>query len=212
MSSEPEPSTAVLDSSPAGAFGTPTAGLCSLSDPLLLAIQKEFPRFLIVAKRGDRLSRLIDRALRVITLGAQDRYLTEYHTVIGDTLYVPDAWDRMGDTERTILLRHERVHLRQRRRYGLPLMAFLYLVPIFPLFLALGRARLEWEAYAETLRATAELRGYAAAADPALRRHIVQRFLGPDYGWMWPFRGQVERWYDAVLHELGPPAPSDPAS
>jgi hypothetical protein len=172
------------------------------SDVLLEAIQREFPGFRMVSKRQDPLSRIIDMALRVVTLGAQNRYLTEYHTVIGDTLYVPDVWDRMGDIERAILLRHERIHLRQRRRYGLPLMAFLYLVPIFPLFLALGRARIEWEAYAETLRATAELRGYAAAADEALRRHIVQRFTGPDYGWMWPFRGHVERWYDDVLSEI----------
>ena len=156
----------------------------------------------MVSKRESALSRVIDLALRAVTLGAQSRFLTEYHTVIGDTLYVPDVWDRMSDVERAILLRHERVHLRQRRRYGMPLMAFLYLVPIFPLFLALGRARIEWEAYAETLRATAELRGYHAAADPHLRRHIVARFTGPDYGWMWPFPSQVERWYDEVLLEL----------
>jgi hypothetical protein len=30
----------------------------------------------------------------------------------------------------------------------------------------------------------------------------VERFTGGDYGWMWPFRGHVERWYDAVLSEL----------
>ena len=43
-------------------------------------------------------------------------------------------------------------------------MAFVYLVPFFPLFLAWGRARLEWEAYVETIRATAEVRGLDAAA------------------------------------------------
>jgi len=81
-------------------------------------------------------------------------------------------------------------------------MALLYLLPFFPLGLAYGRARLEWEAYTETLRATAELRGLAAAQDPRLRERIVSRFVGPAYGWMWPFRRQVERWYDAVLEEL----------
>ncbi len=104
--------------------------------------------------------------------------------------------------DRAIVLRHERVHLRQRRRLGLPLMAFVYLVPILPLGLAWGRARLEWEAYAETLRATAELKGLDAARSPELRHQIVGSFSGPAYGWMWPFKGQVESWYDQVIADL----------
>jgi hypothetical protein len=104
--------------------------------------------------------------------------------------------------DHVILLRHERVHLRQRRRYGGALMTFLYLVPFLPLGLAYGRARIEWEAYTETLRATAELRGPEALQSADLREQIVRRFTGPDYGWMWPFRSMVEGWYDRVVREL----------
>jgi hypothetical protein len=173
-----------------------------LSERFLAELAQEFPHFRIVPKRGDALSRAIDLALRLVTLGGQRHYLTHYHTVIGDTLYVPETWEQMGDVERVILLRHERVHLRQRRRYGGPLMTFLYLVPFLPLGLAYGRARIEWEAYTETLRATAELRGAAAVQNAQLRRQIVQRFVGPDYGWMWPFRSVVEGWYDRVVSDL----------
>lgn len=173
------------------------------SERFLAELKQEFPAFRIVPKRGDGLSRLIDAALRVVTLNGQRHYLTRYHTVIGDTLYVPETWDALPDLERVILLRHERVHLRQRRRYGPALMTFLYLVPFLPLGLAYGRARIEWEAYTETLRATAQLCGLAAARDPGLRERIVSRFTGPDYGWMWPFRASVERWYDRALQELG---------
>jgi hypothetical protein len=162
----------------------------------------EFPKFRTVAKRESLLSRLIHGCLLAVTLGAQRRYLTHYHTVLGYTLYTPASWESTPDEDRVIVLRHERVHLRQRRRFGYPLMAFLYLVPFFPIGLAYGRARLEWEAYTETLRATAELRGLASARSPELRRMIVGRFTGGDYGWMWPFRAQVERWYDAVLADL----------
>jgi hypothetical protein len=172
------------------------------SERFLAELTREFPAFRIVPKRGDLLSRAIDAALRLVTLNGQRHYLTRYHTVIGDTLYVPETWDALPDRDRVILLRHERVHLRQRRRYGAALMTFLYLVPFLPLGLAYGRARIEWEAYEETLRATAELCGLPAAADPALRERIVSRFTGPDYGWMWPFRRIVERWYDRALHEL----------
>jgi hypothetical protein len=174
-----------------------------LSERFIAELKAEFPNFRIVPKRGHGLSRLIDRALRVVTLGGQRDYITKYHTVIGDTLYVPETWEALGDRDRVILLRHERVHLRQRRRYGGALMAFLYLVPFLPLGLAYGRARIEWEAYTETLRATAELCGLAAACDAALRERIIERFTGPDYGWMWPFRSTIEGWYDRVLSELG---------
>lgn len=173
-----------------------------LSERFVGDLKAEFPAFRILRKRGDALSRAIDVALRVVTLGGQRHYLTRYHTVIGDTLYVPETWDEMSDLDRVILLRHERVHLRQRRRYGGALMAFLYLVPFLPLGLAYGRARLEWEAYTETLRATAELLGVDAARSRELREHIVRRFTGPDYGWMWPFRATVEAWYDRALAEL----------
>jgi hypothetical protein len=166
---------------------------------LLQEMQAEFPRFRIVPKRGNRLSRLIDVLLKTVTLGGQSQYLTHYHTVIGDTLYVPSSWESTSAVRKMITLRHERVHLRQRRRYSFIGMAILYLVPILPIGLALGRARLEWEAYRETLRATFELEGRQALLDPALREHVVSQFVGAAYGWMWPFRRQVERWYDEAL-------------
>lgn len=178
---------------------------CPSLSPLercIAEIRDEFPNFRIVPKHGDGLSRAIDRALRIVTLGRMRDYLTHYHTVIGDTLYVPDAWDTTPELDRIITLRHERVHLRQRRRWSLPVMAFLYFVPILPLGLALGRARIEWEAYTETLRATAELRGRSAVRSPALRAEILRRFTSADYGWMWPFEGQVGRWYDRALEQI----------
>ena len=179
------------------------SGRVTRSEQLLSEIRREFPKFRIVDKRRSLLSKLIDVALKLVTLGAQRHYLTRYHTVIGDTLYVPHTWTEMSDVDRVILLRHERVHLRQRRRYGTLGMSFLYLIPFFPLGLAYFRARMEWEAYVETLRATAELLGPEAARDAGLRRRIVGRFTGGDYGWMWPFPKHVERWYDAALRAIG---------
>jgi hypothetical protein len=171
-------------------------------EALLSEIRAEFPAFRIVPKAGNALSLAIDLGLRVITLGAQRHYMTRYHTVIGDTLYVPEAWQTMTDVARVILLRHERVHLRQRRRYGMLPFALLYLLPVFPLGLAWFRARFEWEAYRETLRATAEVRGLAALDDPLLRREIVRRFVSADYGWMWPFSRAIERWFDQAVADL----------
>jgi hypothetical protein len=175
---------------------TPTT---PLSDGLLADIQAEFPAFEICPKRGSRLQWAIHYALVAITLGGQRVYLTRYHTVLFGKLWVPDSWSAMGDVDRYVLLRHERVHLRQRARMGDLGMAFVYLVPILPLGLAWGRARIEWEAYVETIRATVETRGPAAAE--ALRPEIVRRFTSADYGWMWPFARVINKWFDAAMKE-----------
>ncbi len=171
-----------------------------LSDAVIAEINREFPKFSIRYKRDSKLQRAIHVALRVVTLDRMSTYGTNYHTVLFGTLWVPDSWDRMSDVDRVILLRHERIHLRQRRRMGDVVMAFVYLVPFFPLFLAYGRARIEWEAYEETLAATAELVGLDAAR--ALKPGIVRRFVGPDYGWMWPFPKTIERWFDEHIARL----------
>ncbi len=163
-------------------------------------IRREFPSFRIREKRTSRLQRAIDVALRIVTLGGMRSYLTEYHTVLFGTLWVPDGWNTTTDEDRTILLRHERVHLRQRRRMGDVRMTLVYLVWVLPLFLAWGRARLEWEAYEETIRATAEVYGRARAE--ALRAGIVARFTGPDYGWMWPFPRTINRWFDEAIGRI----------
>jgi hypothetical protein len=170
------------------------------TDRFLDEIKVEFPSFAIRKKRESALQRLIHLALAIITLGGQRVYMTRYHTVLFGTLWVPDAWDAMSDADRYILLRHERVHLRQRKRMGDLWMTLLYLLPFFPLFFAWGRARIEWEAYKETIRATAEVLGIDAAAN--LRPQIVRRFTGPDYGWMWPFPTAVNRWFDEALADV----------
>lgn len=190
------------------AFVTGSGPLC---DAFVTELCGEFPRFRVVYKRDSALSKAIDLLLRLVTIGRMRSFMTVYHTVIGETLYVPDSWDAMADVDKVILLRHERVHLRQKRRLTFLGLAFVYLVPWFPIGLAYGRARLEWEAYLETLRATCELRGPEAARSPYLRAHILERFCGPDYGWMWPFPKQLARWYDQALERL-PPLPSGPPS
>ncbi|MEM9873993.1 MAG: hypothetical protein AAF928_03810 [Myxococcota bacterium] len=179
-----------------------TDDAAALAD-FMAELGSEFPRFTVVAKEGNVLSRAIDVALRVVTFNQMRTYLTRFHTVIGDTLYVPPGWDTMGPRDKVILLRHERVHLRQRRRYGFIGMAIAYLLLPLPLGLAYARARMEWEAYAETVSATMELCGPRAARSPSLRAHIISQFTSANYGWMWPFPRAVGRWYDDLMVELG---------
>jgi hypothetical protein len=175
------------------------------SDALLDQILAEFPAFEIRSKKDSSLQRAIHFALAVLTLGGQRSYLSAYYTAMFGQLWVPESWEGLPDLDRYILLCHERVHLRQRRRLGDVGLAFVYLLPFFPLFLAYGRARIEWEAYTETLRATAEVYGFESAE--RLREPIVRRFVGGEYGWMWPFPRVIHRWFDETMDTLRPHTP-----
>jgi len=169
---------------------------------LLEEIRTEFPRFRIVKKNESRFQRTLHRALVVVTLGAQRAYLTQYQTTIGSAVYVTPDWDDLPAARRYVTMRHEREHLRQFRRHGLVGMALLYLLVPLPLGLAWCRARFEWAGYAETIRAAAEVHGRAHVEDAAFREHVVAQFTSGAYGWMWPFRRSVNRWYDSVLRPL----------
>jgi hypothetical protein len=171
-------------------------------DQLVAALQAEIPGFRIVRKDRSALHRAIDVALRVVTFGRMRDYLGGYQTTIGRTVYVTADWERRDRLERYVTLRHEAVHLRQFRRLTLPVMALLYIFVPLPIGLAYFRARFEQAAYAESIRAAAEIWGVHAPRRAEYRAHIVEQFLGPSYGWMWPFRGAIERWYDRVLASL----------
>jgi hypothetical protein len=156
----------------------------------------------IVKKRAFWHQRAAGRALWLLTFGGQKTYLSHYVTTLGHTIYVPDDFDRWDASKAWEVLRHELVHVAQFERWGILGMVLIYGFFPLPAGLAWGRARLEWEAYRETLRAVAEVQGLAAAYDPAFHEQIVRRFTGPDYGWMWPFPATIRRWIRAALDEI----------
>lgn len=174
------------------------------------AIERDFLRALserprpvrVIEKHGLWHQTLIDRALKLVTLGGQNGYLSDYVTTLGHTIYVPVGWAQTPVGERYKILRHEAVHVRQFERLGWVVMTLGYLFLPVPMGLAWCRARLEWEAYAETVRVTWELDGPEAARAEGFKAHIISRFSGPDYGWMWPFEKQVSGWIDAELKAL----------
>jgi len=156
----------------------------------------------VVQKRTFFHQRLADIGLRLVTFNGQKTYLSSYVTTLGHTIYVPDGFDEWPEESRYEVLRHELVHVQQFERHGWFLMILIYGIFPLPLGLAYGRARLEWEAYAETLRAVAEVEGIRAARAPKLRDMIVRRFTGPDYGWMWPFPRVIKRWIAEELDRI----------
>jgi len=156
----------------------------------------------IVKKSAHWHQRVAGRALWALTFGGQNSYMTHYVTTLGHTIYVPDDFDDWHPNAAYEVLRHELVHVAQFERWGMFGMVLLYGFLPLPAGLAYGRARLEWEAYRETLRVMAEIEGIEAARDKALHDQIVRRFTGPDYGWMWPFPRRVRRWIAEALVEI----------
>jgi hypothetical protein len=169
---------------------------------LLAELPRRSPPVRVVPKSAFWHQRAAGLALRILTFGGQRTYLSRYVTTLGHTIYVPDDFDAWDPGHAWEVLRHELVHVRQFERWGVAGMILLYGLLPLPAGLAYGRARLEWEAYRETLRAVAERGGIEAARDPRLHEEIVRRFTGPDYGWMWPFPRSIRRWIAEALEEL----------
>ena len=173
-------------------------------DTLVAALREEFPRFRIVRKDHSKLHRAVHYALIALTFGRMRSYLDSFQTTIGRTVYVTPDWDDWEPDRRYVTLRHEAIHLHQFRRFTLPGMAILYLLVPFPMGIAWCRAYFEKQAYAESIRAAAEVWGVAYPRREEYRRHVIEQFMGPSYGWMWPFRRGLERWYDQILATLEP--------
>lgn len=177
-------------------------------DCMLAKLAMEFPKFKLVYKESSWLMRFIGLFLRVITFGKMPNFMTMFITTIGFVVYVPADWSVYTPTQRIIVLRHERVHMQQRVKYGMLLYSFLYLLFPLPGGLAYFRAKFEMEAYAETLLAMCELHvsGAGIVQTRSFKEATLAHFLGPEYFWMWPFRKTIEAWYDdAAKKAVGTP-------
>ena len=170
-------------------------------DTLCQEVRAEFPDFKLVPKLGSRLMRAIDLFLRVLSFGRADGFMADYTTTLGTTLYTPLCWGLMSEWQRMSILRHERVHMRQARRYTGLLFSLAYLLLPLPVGVAYCRAKFEMEAYEESIRARFEHFGRAGLS-AEFREEILSQFTGAAYLWMWPFRADLERWYDNVVARI----------
>ena len=164
---------------------------------ILAAIASEFPDFAILPESKSRLQRAIHVALAIVTLGGQ-RVLTERGTTpsCSASSGCPTAGPPWMTTRATCCFATSAFTFGRTSAWGCSRWrsctscrssrSFWY-----------GRARLEWEAYTETLRATAEVAGVAAAE--ALRPALVARFTGGAYGFMSPFPRAIHRWFDQAI-------------
>jgi hypothetical protein len=171
-------------------------------DDELLATLEEFPRFRIKFKHESWFMKLLNVLLLIVTFGQQRGFMTRFITTIGRYMWVPRDWGEWNDKGRALILRHERVHMRQQESLGMVVYVLTYLLWPIPILWANGRTELEMDAYEETLRGFYEYFGAAALRDPELRKSIIKHFTSGDYAWMWVGRRRIERWYDDAIARI----------
>ena len=171
-------------------------------EALLVEIKKEFLDCEMIKKTDSKLMKLIDVCLKVITFGQMKTFMTSLITTLGGKIYVIEKWESTRLVDKVEILRHERVHMRQAKKYGRFLFSFLYLLFPLPIGLAYFRKKFEQEAYEESIRTIYQYHGEKAASSSLIKEFIISQFTSANYFWMWPFRNNLEKWYDATIKKI----------
>jgi len=171
-------------------------------ETLLVEVKKEFPDFDIIKKSDSGLMKLIDICLKILTFGQMNKFMTGFITTIGAKVYVHDSWQDSSLASKSEIIRHERIHMRQAKKYGRFLFSFLYLLFPLPGGLAYFRKKFEQEAYEESIRAIYQYHGEKAASSSQVKEFVLSQFTSANYFWMWPFRKNLEAWYDGVVAKI----------
>lgn len=165
-------------------------------------LKAEFPDFEIKRKSDSFFMKVLNVLVIIFTFGAQKEFMKSYVSVIFNKIYTPTKWDEWTVFNKTSILRHERVHMWQVKKYTGFIFNILYLFIPFPMFLAYFRMKFEKEAYEESIRFAFFLGGATYVTDKKFKEHIVSQFVSGKYGWMWPFRSQIEKWFDDYVKFL----------
>ena len=169
-------------------------------EKIIFDTKNEFTDFEIISKNKSVFMKIIDAALKIITFGQMKNFMTGFITTIGNKVYVPGTWEDNTLTSKAEIIRHERIHMRQAKRYGRFLFSLLYLVAPFPTIFAHFRKKFEQEAYEESLKALYEYHGEKIFT-PRLKEGMLAHFTTAQYFWMWPWRKDLEKWYDAAVQK-----------
>ena len=170
-------------------------------EKLLSEIKSEFPQFEIIKKQDSKLMKSIGVFLKIASFGKTKFFMESFVTTLGEKVYVPATWDAYSLATRAITLRHERIHMRQAKRIGRTAFSLLYLFLPVPIFFAYFRMKFEKEGYEESLQAYNEYYGPRFFTQ-ALKDSIVSHFTSAEYIWMWPWKAQIEKWYDDTVYEI----------
>lgn len=168
---------------------------------VVMATKSEFPGFKLIPKNKSILMKLVNAVLQVVTFGQMKSFMKSYTTTIGQKVYTPEDWESYNYVEKLSIVRHERVHMRQAKRHGRILFSLMYLLLPFPVGVAYFRKKFEQEAYEQNLRTIYQYMG-RGALDDRKKEFILSQFTSSSYLWMWPFKKDLEKWYDSVVDNI----------
>ncbi len=134
----------------------------------------------LIPKSESALCKAIDTVLKVLSFGKLNRFMDDYVTTIGDTIYTPLSWNDWGVNTQQEVLSHEMVHIEQQKRHGKLLFALLYLFAPLPILFANWRLEFEMEAYAQTCLHKFQTGGPVRQSTV---NWIVEQMTGPSYLW-----------------------------
>lgn len=159
---------------------------------LMQQMAQEFPGFRVCFKDQSWHQRALGAGLKGVGI---NRYMTNFVTVFGNTVWWPDEamFRRDGKRAASVLL-HERVHLWDRRRMGV-----LFDVSYVAAGPAVWTMRAHWErrAYAVDI---VRLSRFGRSPE-WIKAWLTPLFSKHEYGFMWPFPDEIHAWVDRTLDE-----------
>jgi hypothetical protein len=140
----------------------------------------------IIRKEDSKLMKFLFKFIKVFN----PKFMDEYTTVIGETIYTPKLWEKMSKKKQIVILNHEDIHIQQYKRCK-PWFIVSYLLLPFPLFLSYFRCKYEAEAFVINIRC-----GLSVDA-------VVDELCGPKYLFAGTFFGKkrVKGWIEQELHK-----------
>lgn len=174
-------------------------------DKMCQELKREFPDLKMGHKRELWWHWIAHVLICIFTLGMNRRYISEFTTTSKNRIDWSDGHHERIQSCKELdrvwaCAKHEREHLRQFRDKGTLLMILIWSIP--PILFCYGRAIvIEKPGYLESLRAKFKT-SRAWAEHPEYKKWWVRQFTGPNYGFMWVLRSQVEKWFDEELERL----------
>lgn len=153
-------------------------------------LKAEFPKYKVVPKEDSGFMKFLNFFVWFFS----PTFMTQFTTVQGYTVYMPRVY--IGTFAGAATLVHERVHMRDRKRWW-----YLYdisYVILLPAIITL-RAVWEWRGYRESMKFQYAWFGQVS---PGMRENIVKEFIGPTYLWMFPFKGHMTKLVDRAALEI----------
>lgn len=195
-----------------------------IHEALTKHVKTQFPRFEVKPKESSLLMKIFAKILFF-----NKRFMEGYTTTVGYKIYAPKDTRTFPTFWKVVA--HEYVHMYDRAHASLGALEYgtRYLAPQIlavigllgaVMALATWNAAWLWSLFTLLLAAPLpsvgrmqyELRGYTmsmavnywrwGSVREGQKKRIVERFTGPDYYWMWPFKGFMQNKVEEAVEKL----------